>query len=67
MHKFFILKEALLLGHRMIIVMQTVLLKKQNRQCGVTLCREFLIAKLTMKIPITPPESFWWRKMHLRM
>ena len=57
MHKFFKQEEAILLVHRMMYVMQIVLLKKHTTQFGVTLCGAFIFAKLTTIISITPPES----------
>ncbi len=56
MHTFFIQEEAILVVHRVMSVMQNIVLKKQTRQFEVTFCRALLVAKLTTIIPITPPE-----------
>ena len=56
MHTFFLQEEAILVVHRVMSVMQSVVFKKQTRQFEVTLCRAFLVAKLTTIIPITPPD-----------
>jgi hypothetical protein len=56
MHTFFLQEEAILVVHRVMSVMQSVVFKKQNRQFEVTLCRALLVAKLTTIIPITPPD-----------
>lgn len=56
MHTFFFKEEAILVVHRVMSVMQSVVFKKQTRQFEVTLCRALLVAKLTTIIPITPPD-----------
>jgi hypothetical protein len=56
MHTFFFKEEAIFVVHRIMSVMQSVVLKKQTRQFEETLCRALLVAKLTTIIPITPPD-----------
>jgi hypothetical protein len=51
----------------MMYVMQIELHKKPIMQCGVPLCQECRISKLTVETPITPPQVFRWRKMYLMM